>query len=156
MHIIATNGYLQTDDYALEQLDSPPGLKRPLVTLTFDDSTPNLYNYVIPELDKVGYKSTQYVVTGATGARDDDGVLYQWSPEQIKDVHQRGHEIGSHTEYHPNLATPGPTIGLQGHGRRTASGLHGPVPAGGCPAGQQQKTVRRQLAGPVRRLDRCG
>ena len=88
MHFIARNGFLQTDDYGLEQLDSPLGFKRPLVSLTFDDSTPNLYNYVIPELDKRGYKSTQYVVTGATGARDDAGVLYQWSAEQIKDVHR--------------------------------------------------------------------
>ena len=54
VHFIARNGFLQTDDYALEQLDSPPGFKRPLVSLTFDDSTPNLYNYVIPELDKRG------------------------------------------------------------------------------------------------------
>ena len=147
VHIIATDGYLQTDDYALEQLDGPPGLKRPVVTLTFDDSTPNLYNYVIPELDKVGYKSTQYVVTGATGARDDDGVLYQWSTEQIKDVHQRGHEIGSHTEYHPNLATPGPTSVCKGTDAELLP-VYTAVPAGGCPAGQQEKTVRGSWLDP--------
>ena len=102
---------------------SPLGFKRPLVSLTFDDSTPNLYNYVIPELDKLGYKSTQYVVTGATGARDDAGVLYQWSASQIKDVHQRGHEIGSHTEYHPNLAMPGPKAVCRSAG--DSSDVHG-------------------------------
>jgi peptidoglycan/xylan/chitin deacetylase (PgdA/CDA1 family) len=108
-HFIAGVGFLQTDDYALERLANPAGFRRPLVTLTFDDSTPNLYDYVIPELDKVGYKSTQYVVTGATGARDDNGVLFQWSAEQIADVHRRGHEIGSHTEFHPDLSMPGPS-----------------------------------------------
>lgn len=137
MHFIARNGFLQTDDYGLEQLDSPLGFKRPLVSLTFDDSTPNLYNYVIPELDKRGYKSTQYVVTGATGARDDDGVLYQWSAEQIKDVHERGHEIGSHTEYHPNLAMPGPKDVCRSAGPLPTFTA---VPAGGCPAGQTQET----------------
>ena len=137
MHFIARNGFLQTDDYALEQLDSPLGFKRPLVSLTFDDSTPNLYNYVIPELDKRGYKSTQYVVTGATGARDDAGVLYQWSASQIKDVHQRGHEIGSHTEYHPNLAMPGPKAVCRSAGTLPTFTA---VPAGGCPAGQVQET----------------
>ena len=139
MHFIAHNGFLQTDDYELEQLDSPLGFKRPLVSLTFDDSTPNLYNYVIPELDKLGYKSTQYVVTGATGARDDAGVLYQWSAEQIKDVHERGHEIGSHTEYHPNLALPGPTTVCKG---RTPRRFRSSRPCRGrcVPPGRTQKT----------------
>ncbi len=150
-HFIARTGYLQTDDYALEQLDSPSGFKRPLVTLTFDDSTPNLYDYVIPELDKVGYKSTQYVVTGATGARDDNGVLYQWSAEQIKDVHQRGHEIGSHTEYHPNLAMPGPTSVCKGMDAANLP-VYTATAAGVCPAGHELKTVAGSWLRPVRRL----
>ena len=108
-HFIAGVGFLQTDDYAFEQLATPAGFRRPLVSLTFDDSTPNLYDYVIPELDKVGYKSTQYVVTGATGARDENGALIQWSAEQVADVHRRGHEIGGHTEFHPDLTKPGPS-----------------------------------------------
>ena len=155
MHFIARNGFLQTDDYGLEQLDSPLGFKRPLVSLTFDDSTPNLYNYVIPELDKRGYKSTQYVVTGATGARDDDGVLYQWSEEQIKDVHQRGHEIGSHTEYHPNLAMPGPTAMCEGKDAESPPDLQG---------GSRRRVhhridaddQERKLARPVRTDPTCG
>ena len=144
VHFIAHDGFLQTDDYALEQLDGPPGFNRPLVTLTFDDSNPNLYDYVIPELDKVGYKSTQYVVTGATGARDDDGVLYQWSAEQIKDVHQRGHEIGSHSEFHPNLSKPGPNEVCRGTDAESLP-IYTAVPAGGCPAGQAQLTTSSWL-----------
>jgi peptidoglycan/xylan/chitin deacetylase (PgdA/CDA1 family) len=139
VHLIAHTGFLQTDDYKLEQLDSPPGFNRALVTLTFDDSTPNLYDYVIPELDKVGFKSTQYVVTGATGARDDNGVLYQWSAEQIADVHRRGHEIGSHTEFHPNLTMPGPKTECEGKDAANLP-MYTAVPAGGCPTGQEQTT----------------
>ena len=145
-HLIANNGYLQTDDYELEQLDSPPGLKRPLVTLTFDDSTPNLYNYVIPELDKLGYKSTQYVVTGAT-----DVAVASGAREQIKDVHQRGHEIGSHTEYHPNLAMPGPTTVCKGTDAALLPVYSAPVRrrVSGRAAAEDRG---RQLDGPVRRL----
>jgi peptidoglycan/xylan/chitin deacetylase (PgdA/CDA1 family) len=114
-HFIAGNGTLQTDDYAMGVATTPPGLERPLVTLTFDDSTPNLYDDVLPMLDAAGIKSTQYVVTGATGQFEDangNGVrdagepLYQWTVEQVADVHRRGHEIGSHTIYHPNLTMP--------------------------------------------------
>jgi peptidoglycan/xylan/chitin deacetylase (PgdA/CDA1 family) len=139
-HFIARAGYLQTDDYSLEQLDSPPGFKRPLVTLTFDDSTPNLYEYVIPQLDLVGYKSTQYVVTGATGARDDNGTLYQWSAAQINHAHQLGHEIGSHSEYHPNLAMPGPTTVCKG-ADAAALPVYTAAVGNTCPAGQELKTV---------------
>jgi peptidoglycan/xylan/chitin deacetylase (PgdA/CDA1 family) len=139
VHLIAHTGFLQTDDYQVEQLDSPPGFNRPLVTLTFDDSTPNLYDYVIPELDRFGYKSTQYVVTGATGARDNNGVLYQWSAEQIADVHKRGHEIGSHTEFHPNLTMPGPKTVCEGKDAANLP-IYTALPAGGCLPGQEQKT----------------
>jgi peptidoglycan/xylan/chitin deacetylase (PgdA/CDA1 family) len=147
-HFIAGVGFLQTDDYALEQLASPLGFKRPLVTLTFDDSTPNLYNSVLPELDKWGYKSTQYVVTGATGARDDNGVLYQWSSEQIADVHARGHEIGSHTEFHPNLTMPGPTTVCQAKDAANLP-IYTAVPAAGCPAGQVSKSVPASWMDPA-------
>jgi peptidoglycan/xylan/chitin deacetylase (PgdA/CDA1 family) len=95
---ISGGGYLMTDDYSVKQAANNAGFRRPLVSLTFDDATPSIYK-AIPELDKRGLKSTQFVVAGALNTAG------SWDEKQVLSVQSRGHEIASHSMTHPDFTT---------------------------------------------------
>ena len=61
------------------------------ITFTFDDGANevNSHSWAADELNKYGFKATFYVVTGWT---------HDWSA--YKQMAQKGHEIGSHTDSH--------------------------------------------------------
>lgn len=66
------------------------GWRKSAASFTFEDSAPSHYNDVGPLFDKHGYKATFYVVTNWV----DD-----WS--KFGDMAKNGHEIGSHSDTHP-------------------------------------------------------
>lgn len=84
--------------------------KGKVVGITFDDGYQNVYQNALPVLTKLGFSSTNFIVTGQLGGKN------QWAQdngsypsrlmdiEQIRDWHTHGQEIGSHTVDHIYLA----------------------------------------------------
>ncbi len=74
-------------------------LKKPIVSITFDDGYESAYVYAPSILDKFGYKATYYVISNYIGGRG-----YMKAPD-ILDLNSHGNEIGAHTRNHPNLVS---------------------------------------------------
>ena len=66
------------------------------VTFTFDDGGVSFYTIIAPILEKLGLVGHFYIATDRIGS---EGFM---SEAQIKDLHQRGHVIGSHSCSHPS------------------------------------------------------
>jgi peptidoglycan/xylan/chitin deacetylase (PgdA/CDA1 family) len=98
MHILYSVGTLTTDNYTFAPY-TPSGFNRALITLTFDDAWRSIYTNGLPELNKYGFKSTQYLLTGVTSDPD------YMTAAMMKAFYTGGHEIASHTVTHPHLPT---------------------------------------------------
>lgn len=67
---------------------------RKLLAFTFDDGPSNRYtNRIVDAFDKVGGKATFYLL----------GLQVEAYPENVKYIHDHGHEIGNHSYSHPKL-----------------------------------------------------
>ena len=81
-------------------LDDP----EPWVAITFDDGYRDNFEFALPELQRVGFSATVFVVAGLidTPARDanEGNKLYRdrpmLTPQDIRALHDAGIEIGSH------------------------------------------------------------
>jgi peptidoglycan/xylan/chitin deacetylase (PgdA/CDA1 family) len=76
------------------------------VVLTFDDAYKTFYEIALPILRQYGFSATVFAVTGEVGgvSRWDSGpqaALMSWS--ELRELHQIGIEVGSHTVSHPRL-----------------------------------------------------
>lgn len=94
---IASNGWLQTDNYQISDYHSN-GFNRPLLTLTFDDGHEDNATTALPLLNQYGFKTTQCFAT----------TFIEGNPTAVADVlkfKNSGHEICSHTVTHPMLTT---------------------------------------------------
>lgn len=91
------DGWLQTDDYFIDTY-TPVGFDRPLVTLTFDDGMEENVTTVLPRLEALGYKATQYIATKYV-----EGVPAMEA--NLLAFRDAGHEIGSHSVNHDDLTT---------------------------------------------------
>lgn len=67
--------------------------KKPVV-LTFDDGYKDNYENLLPILEEMGMKATVYIVTNAIGTGE------YLSYEELKEMQDRGVELGSHTANH--------------------------------------------------------
>ena len=74
--------------------------KNPLV-VTFDDGYRDIYEVVVPILEKYRVVTTMFIATGYIGGKF--GKRPAMTQAQIKDLATRGMEIGAHTVSHPNL-----------------------------------------------------
>lgn len=74
-------------------------VKRPCVTLTFDDGLKSHLTVAAPILEKYGFTGCFNIVTAEVGK---PGQL-TW--DDIRELKRRGHEIASHTVTHPDLVT---------------------------------------------------
>lgn len=78
--------------------------------ITFDDGYENVYENALPVLNKLGFSSTNFIVTDQINGENywaqSTGSLpsKMMSKEQIRDWHTQGQEIGSHTTSHIYLA----------------------------------------------------
>jgi peptidoglycan/xylan/chitin deacetylase (PgdA/CDA1 family) len=70
----------------------------PLVSFTFDDVPESAYLNGAAVLDEYGMRGTFYVASGTCGTRDTYWRVI--GRDQVRDLHQRGHEIGCHTFSH--------------------------------------------------------
>lgn len=79
-----------TFEQQIQRINSLP------VTLTFDDGGISFYSIIAPILEKHHLKGHFYIATNYIGA---EGFMDE---NHIKDLHQRGHVIGSHSYSHPS------------------------------------------------------
>jgi peptidoglycan/xylan/chitin deacetylase (PgdA/CDA1 family) len=63
--------------------------------LTFDDGGVSAHAYIAGELEELGWRGHFFVTTDLIGRAS------FLSREQIRDLHERGHVIGSHSRSHP-------------------------------------------------------
>lgn len=79
-----------------------------LVSLTFDDGLRCQFERAVPILDQHGFRATFFLVANTDpihtdGVKHPDWRKTNWSGEDIhflKDIVQRGHEIGAHSVHH--------------------------------------------------------
>lgn len=93
-------------------------LKGKKAVLTFDDGYQDFYYVVAPLLQRYKARATVFVVSGYV----DTDHVFEWvncpeppldyvlSSQQIRELHQAGFEIGSHTVSHPRLTELGVEI----------------------------------------------
>lgn len=68
----------------------------PMISFRFDDGNLSDYTEAFPRLRDAGLKGTYYIVEDWIGGS-------RLTPEQIREMADAGHEIGSHTKTHPHL-----------------------------------------------------
>ena len=71
------------------------------ISLTFDDGYTDVYNNVLPILEKYKIAGTFYIIAGLVGKEFEGQKLMNW--REIKELEKRGNEVGSHTFDHPYL-----------------------------------------------------
>jgi peptidoglycan/xylan/chitin deacetylase (PgdA/CDA1 family) len=96
VHLIARNGWLQTDDYSLTEQASPPGFRKPMISLTFDDGSQGYWANARELVKAKGFKTTQYIPTLGLMSGDP----FNMTPDQISTLAGEGNEIGGHTVNH--------------------------------------------------------
>lgn len=96
IHVPLKAGWVMTDDYALNP-SRPGALKRPLVSLSFDDGTQGQLDSALPVLQKNALKGTFFLVPGFFGG---DGFI---APSAVSRYAKASQEVGAHTMTHPDL-----------------------------------------------------
>ena len=76
-------------------------LPRTIVTITFDDGLVSEYE-ASKILDSYGFKGTFYIPAGLLGGTFENNSVMNYS--QVKELYNKGHEIGCHTMTHANLS----------------------------------------------------
>ena len=81
------------------------------VILTFDDGYEDNYTQAFPLLKKYGFRGNFFIVGKDVGKTfNQNGVIKYMSFDQLKEMHQQGMEIGSHTMSHDPLAVIKPNF----------------------------------------------
>lgn len=104
MHVLDREGWLETDHHRLHAVEAHP-LKRPLVSISFDDVWATAAGVGAAELEKHGWHGSYY----AAGKFTRSGDANYLNPEGIKTLLKAGHEVGSHSINHQFLSQLGPT-----------------------------------------------
>ena len=87
------------------------GDARGMVGLTFDDGYEDFLDSALPMLERLGFSATVFVVAGMLGGEntwDHRGLprvrLRLAGAEGVREISERGMEVGSHTITHPRLS----------------------------------------------------
>lgn len=111
----------------------------PPVLLTFDDGGVSAIRYVADLLDAYGWKAHFFVTAGRIGT---PGFLDRF---QIKELHRRGHVIGSHSYTHPTRMARCSPKQLDEEWQRSVSSLveivGAPVQVASVPGGYYSRKV---------------
>jgi peptidoglycan/xylan/chitin deacetylase (PgdA/CDA1 family) len=75
-----------------------------LVVLSFDDGNASDLSYVAPVLDELGFGATFFVTEGL-GVLDPAESWRYLSWGEVRELHERGFEIGNHTRSHPDVTS---------------------------------------------------
>ena len=81
------------------------------VILTFDDGYEDNYTQAFPLLKKYGFRGNFFVIGKDIGKTfNQNGIVKYMTFDQLKEMHQQGMEIGSHTMSHDPLAAIKPNF----------------------------------------------
>jgi peptidoglycan/xylan/chitin deacetylase (PgdA/CDA1 family) len=112
--------------------------------LTFDDGGSSAYDQVAPALEARGWRGHFFITTARIGA---PGFL---SADQIRDLHDRGHSIGTHSHNHPTPISALPREQMESEWRLSVSCLAGltgsPILVGSVPGGYFSRAVGEAAA----------
>jgi peptidoglycan/xylan/chitin deacetylase (PgdA/CDA1 family) len=98
MKLLADSGYHTIlPDQLYDYLAYGKALPSKPVMLTFDDTRLDQYMAALPEMKKYGFKGAFFIMTVSLGR---PGYM---SKEQVKQLSDEGHTIGSHTWNHENV-----------------------------------------------------
>ena len=98
LKLLADNGYKTIlPDELFAYLNSGRPVPEKSVMLTFDDTDLSQYTVALPEMNKYGFKGVFFLMTVTIGR---PGYM---NSEQIKELSNQGHVIGSHTWDHQNV-----------------------------------------------------
>lgn len=75
----------------------------PVISFTFDDVPDSTLHYGAAILEKYGLRGTFYIAGGLTGTSETSRQLI--TETGIRELADRGHEVGCHTFSHPNVTT---------------------------------------------------
>lgn len=123
---------------------------RPLV-ITFDDGYKSYYQYAAPTLEKYGYTGTVFLVSDLLGKTNEwdeikgDVTESLMTVDEIKELHQRGHDFGAHTKTHANLTEVEQDVAkeeIAGSKEQLEQALGFPVPFFCYPYGAQNQAVQ--------------
>ncbi|WP_210443330.1 polysaccharide deacetylase family protein [Nocardioides sp. SYSU D00065] len=156
MEHLSARGYQSLTLRQLEQCllpGGPPLPERPVV-ITFDDGFADFHAAALPVLEAHHLASTLYVPTGYLGgtagwlAREREQDRRLLHPEQLRDVAERGVEIGAHSHTHPRLDELSATE-ARAEIRRSKDvleqQLQRPVTSFAYPHGNYSRRVREQV-----------
>ena len=123
-----------------------------LVGLSFDDGYADFSTNGAPVLEQLRFTASVFVVTGSLGAVsswDADFHRPLLTAGQVRDLHRRGFEIGSHAVRHRRLSgLPGPDLRaeLVDSRRQLEEVLDAPVDGLAYPYGDADEPVQRAAA----------
>jgi len=93
------------------------GSAKRLIGLTFDDGYKDFLHTALPVLERLGFSATVFVVVGMLGKENDWEHAHDPRPqlkllgsEEVREVSERGTEVGSHGMSHTNLLGLGPEL----------------------------------------------
>ncbi len=102
-HLINQNGALTIDNVSVTEGETSTSIfDTGAVTLRFDDNWDSQYTIGFSKLNSRNLKGVLYVVSRQI---EDTGFPGYMTRAQIEEVYDQGHEIGSHTRTHHDLAT---------------------------------------------------
>lgn len=98
LKMLADSGY-QTilPDQLYAWLTSGKPIPPKAIMLTYDDTDLDQYEIAVPEMKKYGYKGVFFIMTVSLGKK------HYMSRDQVKELSDSGHTIGSHTWDHHNV-----------------------------------------------------
>lgn len=89
------------------------GNARGIVGLTFDDGYENFLHTAVPVLERFGFSATVFIVAGELGGHNtwDQGPRMKLlEADGVREVSERGMEVGSHGMSHVDLSGLGPEL----------------------------------------------
>lgn len=99
---LATSGELQTGEFTLIRVAGPATFDASRVSITFDDGWLSSFTNGEHLLEEFGYKGTFYINPGAVNT---EGFM---TTPMLKNLIEKGHQLGSHTEDHIDLTSYSP------------------------------------------------
>jgi peptidoglycan/xylan/chitin deacetylase (PgdA/CDA1 family) len=113
LNFLKQNGYtpLTVTEIAQAVKDPSGTLPKRVIGITFDDGFEDFYVHALPILEQFDFPSTLYVTSGFVGETSEwlsgegEGERRMLNWRQIREIAQRGVEIGAHSLYHHQLDT---------------------------------------------------
>ena len=128
------------------------GRHRGLVGITFDDGYVNVLEAALPELLRVGFTATMFIISDRLGGSNEWDAGPSWplmSAVQVTELAEAGMEIGSHSATHPRLAgTAADQLEAEITGSRASLGefVNAPIRGFAYPYGSMDAAARRAVS----------